>query len=400
MADDLKFFTDGEAYEKVMGQWSRPTGRRFLDWLALPHGLKWLDIGCGTGAFTETVIERCAPAEIHAVDPADAQIAYARTRDAARKATFHSGDAMALPFENGRFDIAAMALVISFVPNAEKAVAEMARVVRPGGWVATYMWDVHEGGLPMEPFRAAAQGIGVPPPNVVPGTLETSEERFAQLWRKAGLVEVETCRIDIPITYADLDDFLEFEHSASHPRRALCGRPVARKPCAPSTVVRRKPSARRARPHLLRRLRQRRKGTRPRLTLALLLGHHLLACDGGEAVHLLPHLGGAERETLGLEIAHHLIEHVRIARLLEIGRHHLLGVGVRVGARPAELLGRPQPEQPVAARGDLELGLLVMAVLGLEAFFPVVEGGHVVSGSLNGVGDKLAELRQGREAPL
>jgi len=67
-------FTDGEGYERFMGQWSRAAGRLFLEWLALPNGLKWLDVGCGTGAFTETIQQNCSPAEIVAIDPSAAQV--------------------------------------------------------------------------------------------------------------------------------------------------------------------------------------------------------------------------------------------------------------------------------------------------------------------------------------
>ena len=83
MTETRSFFTDGQAYERLMGRWSRAAGTTFLDWLALPKGLHWLDVGCGTGAFTELVIERCAPNEIDAIDPAEDQIAFARGRAAA-----------------------------------------------------------------------------------------------------------------------------------------------------------------------------------------------------------------------------------------------------------------------------------------------------------------------------
>lgn len=79
----------------------------------------------------------CAPAEVQGLDPSEAQIAYARTRSGVRLTQFRRGDAQALPFTDGKFDAATMALAISFIPDPAKAVAEMARVVRPDGWVAT-----------------------------------------------------------------------------------------------------------------------------------------------------------------------------------------------------------------------------------------------------------------------
>ena len=139
-------YDDGAAYERMMGAWSRIAGEIFLDWLAPPPGLRWIDVGCGTGAFTELLVERCAPAEVQGIDPSEAQLSFARARPAGRTAEFHRGDALALPFGGDNFDAAVMALVIFFVPDPTKGVAEMARVVRPGGTVATYVWDMMGGG--------------------------------------------------------------------------------------------------------------------------------------------------------------------------------------------------------------------------------------------------------------
>ena len=154
MAAEQVRFEDGAAYEEMMGKWSRIAGDVFLDWLALPPGLRLVDIGCGNGAFTELLVERCVPAEAHGVDPSPAQLSFARSRAGARIAQFHEGDAMALPFADNTFDVGAMALVIFFVPEPAKGVAEMARVVKQGGVVASYAWDVPGGGFPMEPIRA------------------------------------------------------------------------------------------------------------------------------------------------------------------------------------------------------------------------------------------------------
>ena len=153
--DKAELFTDGEAYERMMGRWSRLVGETFLAWLDLPKGLRWLDVGCGNGAFTEEIIARCAPATVMAIDPSDEQLAFARTRPGAKMAKFLTGDAQKLSFGYGTFDVAIMALVLAFLLDPAKAVAEMARVVRPGGWVATYMWDIQNGGAPTTPIYTA-----------------------------------------------------------------------------------------------------------------------------------------------------------------------------------------------------------------------------------------------------
>src|SRR6266550_3558280 len=106
MAEQEIRFDDGAAYERMMGIWSRIAGDVFLDWLAPRAGLRWIDVGCGNGAFTELIVERHAPAEVQGIDPSDGQLAYARTRPATRSAQFRQGDAMELPFPSRRFDVA------------------------------------------------------------------------------------------------------------------------------------------------------------------------------------------------------------------------------------------------------------------------------------------------------
>lgn len=199
-------FTDGEVYERLMGRWSRMVGDTFIDWLKAPPGLRWIDVGCGNGAFTETLIGLCAPAEVIGVDPSEEQLAYARRRPGAAMAQFRAGDALALPFEKARFDAAAMALVIAFVPDPLKAVTEMTRVVRPGGWVATYMWDLPGGGVPVEPLHTAMRGMGIERP-LPPGSAASNRDALKDLWDKAGLRGVDTREIRIKVSFDDFDDF-------------------------------------------------------------------------------------------------------------------------------------------------------------------------------------------------
>src|SRR5689334_8880244 len=97
-SSDPLHFNDGAAYERYMGQWSRPVGKAFLEWLKPRAGLTWLDVGCGNGAFTELVFERCAPAAIDGVDPSEEQLAFARTRPSASLARFTRAGAESLPF--------------------------------------------------------------------------------------------------------------------------------------------------------------------------------------------------------------------------------------------------------------------------------------------------------------
>jgi SAM-dependent methyltransferase len=212
MSKDQIKFEDGAAYERYMGIWSRLAGDAFLDWLAPEPGLRWLDVGCGNGAFTEMLAERCAPASLQGIDPSDAQLAFARERPPLRGAGFRKGDAQALPYPEGSFDAAVMPLVIFFVPDPAKGVAEMARVVRKGdsvregGWVLSYGWDLTGGGFPYGSLQEEIRALGVPvsrPPSPEASRIEVLRE----LWAGAGLRNIETKAITVTRTYADFDEY-------------------------------------------------------------------------------------------------------------------------------------------------------------------------------------------------
>jgi SAM-dependent methyltransferase len=206
MATDQIRFDDGAAYERYMGTWSQLAGETFLDWLAPGSGLRWLDVGCGNGAFTKRLVERCAPASVHGIDPSEAQLTYARAQQALRFAQFHQGGATALPFPDNTFDAAVMPLVIFFVPEPAIGVAEMARVVSPGGAVAAYAWDMFGGGFPYEALHAEMRGMGVAVP--APPSPEASRmDVLRHLWAGAGLVAVETTEITVQRTFDDFDDY-------------------------------------------------------------------------------------------------------------------------------------------------------------------------------------------------
>jgi SAM-dependent methyltransferase len=206
MATNQIRFDDGAAYERYMGQWSRLAGETFLDWLAPGSGLRWLDVGCGNGAFTELLVERCAPASVQGIDPSEAQLAYARTRAALRGVQFRQGDAMALPFPDDTFDAAVMPLVIFFVPDPARGVAEMARVTCPGGTVSAYAWDLDGGGFPYEALWAEMRGLGIAVP--MPPSPDASRiDAMRDLWTGAGLQSVETRELTVQRTFADFDDY-------------------------------------------------------------------------------------------------------------------------------------------------------------------------------------------------
>jgi ubiquinone/menaquinone biosynthesis C-methylase UbiE len=189
-----------------MGVWSRMVGADFLDWLAPQRGLHWLDVGCGNGAFDMVIAERCAPAMINGIDPSEAQLSFARTRLPKNIATFETGNAMALPVEDDSFDVAVMPLVIFFVPDPVVGVREMARVVRGGGVVASYSWDIPGGGFPYAPVNEEMTAMGIEVPSA-PSADASRIDRLLEHWADAGLEQVETREFTVQRSFADFDDY-------------------------------------------------------------------------------------------------------------------------------------------------------------------------------------------------
>ena len=199
-------FDDGESYEHFMGVWSRKVGVQFIDWIKFPHSLSVLDVGCGNGAFSVQIDEICKPLSIAGIDPSSAQIDYASRREINAPSQFEVGDSMSLPFQNDEFDASVMALVIFFVPDPKKGVAEMLRVTKPGGIVAAYAWDVTSGGLPMEPLHKIMREMGIEYP--LPPSLEASQKTvMKEIWTNLGISEVETTTFDVKRSFKNFNEY-------------------------------------------------------------------------------------------------------------------------------------------------------------------------------------------------
>ena len=219
MQDNNAMFADGAAYERLMGRWSQKIGQHFLDWLAATPGKDWLDVGCGNGAFTEIIQAHSAPARLAGLDASESQIAYARQREGCNAAAFQVGDAQNLAFPDASFDVSVMALVIAFLPEPARAVAELARVTRPGGTCACYMWDLPSG-VPTFPLyrELAALGHVAPMP---PSAKISSCAALQQLWQDAGLEAVEVQTFTTPVVFHDFEDFWASNSGSVGPQAAM-----------------------------------------------------------------------------------------------------------------------------------------------------------------------------------
>jgi SAM-dependent methyltransferase len=206
MGSPAHSFNDGAAYELFMGGWSRAVGRLFLEWVASPAGGQWLDVGCGTGVLTELILEQCAPAGVDAVDPSPAQIDYASGCPRAQQARFSVADALALPFAESSFDVVASALVLNFVADLPRGLAEMRRVARPTGTICAYVWDFGAELSPSGAIRRGLRQIGVAAPEV-PGTEHCDLAALCSLFHEAGMESVAVRSFDVNIAFPDFDSY-------------------------------------------------------------------------------------------------------------------------------------------------------------------------------------------------
>ena len=206
-ATDL--WLDGDRYEPYVGRWSRLVAAEFVRWLSLPTGLRWMDVGCGTGALTQNILAQADPAEVHGVDPAEGFLAVARRRADDPRAIFQLSSAHQLPFADESFDAIVSGLVLNFIPDIESAMMEMRRVTHPGGTIAAYVWDYAGKMELMRYFWDAVVALkpedqerdeGVRFPLCNPEPLQT-------LFGRCGLHDVEVQAIDIPTRFRDFDDY-------------------------------------------------------------------------------------------------------------------------------------------------------------------------------------------------
>ena len=199
-------FQNPEAYEKVMGRWSRRLAPLLIQFGGLADGDRVLDVGCGTGSLTFALPQIANIASGTGIDLTEAYVEFARSRNTNPHITFRAADARALPFEDNSFDRAFSMLVLQFIPDAARAVAEMRRVVQPGGTVTAAVWDAY-GGTPQ--MRIVWDIAAVLDPSIERPLFRplSQPNEMANLWRELGFVDVEQTSLLIRMEFSDFDDY-------------------------------------------------------------------------------------------------------------------------------------------------------------------------------------------------
>jgi len=198
-----------DAYEAYIGRWSRPVAAKFIDWLAVAPSRRWVDVGCGTGALSQAILERSDARSVIGIDPSSDFVARARTRVDDPRARFEVGTADRLPLEPASADVVVSGLVLNFVPDLAAGLAEIRRVAVPGATVAAYVWDYagrmdllrhfFDAAIALDP-AATTHDEAVRFPICAPGPLRRAFE-------DGGLTEVEVRGIDVPTVFRDFDDY-------------------------------------------------------------------------------------------------------------------------------------------------------------------------------------------------
>lgn len=207
--ESKEVWASGDSYEPYVGRWSRLVAKEFIRWLALPENSQWLDVGCGTGALSQAILDLANPKTVNGIDRSEAYVESARSRVNDPRAEFEVGNAQTLSFESETFDAAVSGLVLNFVPQPEQMVAEMTRSVQEGGMVALYVWDYAGKMQMMRHFWNAVTALD-------PATRDLDEGRrfpicnpnsLRKLFQNTGLLQVEVHTIDISTDFQDFNDY-------------------------------------------------------------------------------------------------------------------------------------------------------------------------------------------------
>lgn len=199
-----------DSYELFMGRWSKLVSKLFIDWLSRPAGLKWLDVGCGSGALSEVVIEQLKPIELTAIDQSENYVAAAQIR-LGIQAKCRVGNALDLPLEDSSVDVTVSGLALNFIPQPVQALAEMRRVTVTGGTVALYIWDYAGKMELLNQFWDAAIELDSGAMNLHEGARfpDSNAEVLNTYFENVGFANIETIPIEVCTLFRDFDDYWE-----------------------------------------------------------------------------------------------------------------------------------------------------------------------------------------------
>jgi SAM-dependent methyltransferase len=207
---EAKMFAASAGYERFMGRWSRLLAPHFITFAGIRNGDRVLDVGTGTGSVAAAVEASMPASQIVGVDPSKGFIAYAQKNAKSARVRYDVGDAQALNYKDASFDNTLALLVMNFIPDHGKAIAEMRRVTRPQGVVSACVWDYDQGMQMLRFFWDEA--IALDP------AIEPKDERhmklsrqgqLGNLWKNAGLINVREEPLEIDQTYSSFDDYWE-----------------------------------------------------------------------------------------------------------------------------------------------------------------------------------------------
>ena len=197
-----------DPYEYFMGRWSRLVARKFLQWLSPIHSLRWLDVGCGTGALSETVMQNYAPLELTAMDQSKAFVSTAR-KHLGSKVHCLVGNAIDLGMDDASVDLVVSGLVLNFISEPKKALVEMKRVTTTGGTIAAYVWD-YAGKMDfLRHFWDSAVALNPEARNLDEGIRfpDCTPDALEKLFQNAGFENIKTTAIEIDTPFINFNDY-------------------------------------------------------------------------------------------------------------------------------------------------------------------------------------------------
>jgi ubiquinone/menaquinone biosynthesis C-methylase UbiE len=207
---EAEMFSKSAEYERFMGRWGRLLAPEHIAFAGVKHGDRVLDVGTGTGALASALASATKSGEIFGIDPSAGFIAYAENNANSKRLHFEVGDAQALEYKDASFDRTMAQLVMNFIPDHQKATAEMRRVTRPGGVVSACVWDYNAG---MQMLRFFWDEVVTLDPATAPKderNMKLSREgQLAELWKKTGLVNVQEKPLVIDQTFTSFNDYWE-----------------------------------------------------------------------------------------------------------------------------------------------------------------------------------------------